>query len=45
MTKEATTSGTMPSNPEMPKLMDNDDMDMENTIMEHNPNDVLGHLK
>jgi hypothetical protein len=45
MTKEATTSGTMPSNPEMPKLMDNDDMDMENTIMEYNPNDVLGDLK
>jgi hypothetical protein len=27
MTKEATTSGTIPSNPKMPKLMDNDDMD------------------
>jgi hypothetical protein len=45
MTKEATTSGTMPTNPKMPKLMDNDDMDMENTIMEYNSNDVFGDLK
>jgi hypothetical protein len=45
MTKEATTSGTMPTNPKMPKLMDNDDMDMENMIMEYNSNDVFGDLK
>jgi hypothetical protein len=45
MTKEATISGTIPSNPEMPKLTDNDDMDMENTIIEYNPNDVFGDLK
>jgi hypothetical protein len=34
VTKEAITSGTIPSNPKMPKLMDNDDMDMENRIIE-----------
>jgi hypothetical protein len=45
MTKEATTSRTMPSNPKMPKLMDNDDMDMKNTIMKYNPNDMFGDLK
>jgi hypothetical protein len=44
-TKEARTSGTIPSNPEIPKLTDNDDMDMENTIMEYNSNDVFGDLK
>jgi hypothetical protein len=44
-TKEATTSGTTPSNPEMPKLMDNDDMDMENMIVEYNSHDVFGDLK
>jgi hypothetical protein len=45
VTKEATTLGTIPSHPEMPKLMDNDDMDMENMIMEYNSNDVFGGLK
>jgi hypothetical protein len=44
-TKEATTSGTISSDPEMPKMMDNDDMDMENMIMEYNSNDVFGDLK
>jgi hypothetical protein len=29
----------------MPKVMDNDNMDMENTIMEYHSNDVLGDLK
>jgi hypothetical protein len=45
MTMEATTSGTIHLNPEMPKLSDTDDMDMENTIVEYNPNDVFGDLK
>jgi hypothetical protein len=45
MTKEASTSGTLPSNPEMPKLMDNDNMDIENTIVEYHSNDVYGDLK
>jgi hypothetical protein len=45
VSKEATTSGTIPSNPKMPKLTDNDDIDMENTIMEYNSNDVFGDLK
>jgi hypothetical protein len=44
-TKEATTSATIPSNTEMSKMMDNDDMDMENTIMEYNSNNVFGDLK
>jgi hypothetical protein len=45
MTKEATTSGTMPLNPKMPKLMGSDDMDMKNTIIEYNSNDMFGDLK
>jgi hypothetical protein len=45
VTKEAITSGIIPSNPEMPNLMDNDDMDMENTIVKYNSNDVFGDLK
>jgi hypothetical protein len=44
-TKEATILRTIPSNPEMPKMTDNDDMDMENTIVEYNSNDVFGDLK
>jgi hypothetical protein len=44
-TKDATTSETIPSNHEMTKLTDNDDMDMENTIVEYNSNDVFGDLK
>jgi hypothetical protein len=45
MTKEASTSGTLPSNPKMTKLMDNDNMDIENTIVEYHSNDVYGDLK
>jgi hypothetical protein len=44
-TKEATILRTIPSNPEMPKMTDNDDMDTENTIVEYNSNDVFGDLK
>jgi hypothetical protein len=44
-TKDTTTSKIVPLNPEMPKLMDNEDMDMENTIVEYNSNDVFGDLK
>jgi hypothetical protein len=44
-TKEVTTSKTIPSNPEMLKMMDNDDMDMENMIVEYNSNNVFGDLK
>jgi hypothetical protein len=29
----------------MPKVMDIDNMDMENTIVEYHSNDVLGDLK
>jgi hypothetical protein len=45
VTKEPTTLGTIPSNPKMTKLIDNDDMDMENTIVEYNSNDVFGDIK
>jgi hypothetical protein len=45
MTKEASTSGTIPLNPKMPKMMNTDDMDMENTIVEYYSNDVFGDLK
>jgi hypothetical protein len=45
MTKEVSTSGIIPSSPEMTKLMDTDDMDMENTIVEYNSNNVYGDLK
>jgi hypothetical protein len=45
MTKVAKTSGTIPSNPKMPHLTDIDDIDMENMIMEYNPNDMFGDLK
>jgi hypothetical protein len=45
MTKDASTSRTILSNPEMPKETDNDDMDMENTNMEYHSNDVYGDLK
>jgi hypothetical protein len=44
-TKEATTLGTITSNPEMPNMMNNDDMDMENTIVEYKSNDVFVDLK
>jgi hypothetical protein len=45
MTKEASTLGTIPSNPKTPKVTDIDDMDMENTIVEYHSNDVFGDLK
>jgi hypothetical protein len=45
VTKEDTTSGIIPLNPKMPKLMDNDGIYMENMIMEYNSNDVFGDLK
>jgi hypothetical protein len=44
-TNEATTSGTISSDPEMLKMMDNDDIDMENMIVEYNSSDVFGDLK
>jgi hypothetical protein len=45
ITKEALASGTIPSNPKMPKMMDTVYMDMENTIVEYHSNDVFGDLK
>jgi hypothetical protein len=45
VTKEATTLGIIPSNLEIPKLTDNDDMDLENMIVEYNSNNVFGNLK
>jgi hypothetical protein len=45
MTKEASTSKTIHSNPKMPKLTGTDDMDMENIIVEYHSNDMFGDLK
>jgi hypothetical protein len=45
VTRDATTSGIIPSNPKMPKLMDSDDMDIENMIVEYNSNDVFEDFK
>jgi hypothetical protein len=45
MTKEDSTSRTTPSNPEMPKETDTDDMDLENTIVKYHSNNVFGDLK
>jgi hypothetical protein len=44
-TNEATTLGTIPSDLELHKTIDNDDMDMENMIIEYNSNDVFGDPK
>jgi hypothetical protein len=45
VTKKATISGTIHSNHKMPKQTDNDDMDIENTNLKYNSNDVFGDLK
>jgi hypothetical protein len=45
ITKEASISKTIPSNPEMPKLTDTGDMDMENMIVEYHSNDVYRDIK
>jgi hypothetical protein len=45
MTKEASTSVIVPLNPEMPKEMDTEDMDMEIMIMVYHSNNVFGDLK
>jgi hypothetical protein len=37
--------GTIPLDPEMPKMMDIDDMDRDNMIIEYNSNIVFGDLK
>jgi hypothetical protein len=44
VTKEATTSGTKVGDPEIPRMMDKEDMDSENTIVEYNSNDVFINL-
>jgi hypothetical protein len=41
---EATTLGKIPEEVEIPNLTVTDYMDMENTIVEYNLNDVLGTL-
>jgi hypothetical protein len=45
MTKEASTSGIIHSNPRMAKETSSDDIDMENTIVEYHSNDVFEDLK
>jgi hypothetical protein len=44
MIKETSTSETIPLNPEMPKMTDTDDMDMENTIMEYHSKETSSRL-
>jgi hypothetical protein len=44
VSKEATTSGTKVEDPKIPMMMDKEDMDLENTIIEYNSNDVFGDL-
>jgi hypothetical protein len=44
-TMDASTSRTIYLNPEMPKVTDTDNMDIENTIVEYHSNDVFGDLK
>jgi hypothetical protein len=45
MTKEATISGTISMNLKIPKLTNTDNMDIENTIVEYNSNEVFADLK
>jgi hypothetical protein len=44
VSKEATTSGTKEEDPKIPRTTDKEDIDMENTIVEYNSNDVFGDL-
>jgi hypothetical protein len=44
VSKEATTSGTKVEDPKIPRMMDKEDMDLENTIIKYNLNDVFGDL-
>jgi hypothetical protein len=44
VSKEATTSGTKVEDPKIPRMMDQENMDLENTIIEYNSNDVFGDL-
>jgi hypothetical protein len=44
VSKGATTSGTKVEDPEIPRMTDKENMDLENTIVEYNPNDVFGDL-
>jgi hypothetical protein len=44
VSKEATTLGTKTEDPKIPRMADNMDIDLENTIIEYNSNDVFGNL-
>jgi hypothetical protein len=44
VSKEATTLGTKVEDPKIPRMMDKEDMDLENTIIKYNSNDVFGDL-
>jgi hypothetical protein len=44
VSKEATTSRTKVEDLEISRMMDKEDMDLENTIIEYNSNDVFGDL-
>jgi hypothetical protein len=44
VSKEAITSETKVEDPKIHRMMDKEDMDLENTIIEYNSNDVFGDL-
>jgi hypothetical protein len=44
VSKEATMLGTKEGDPKIPRMTDKEDIDMENTIVEYNWNDVFGDL-
>jgi hypothetical protein len=44
VSKEATISGTKVEGPKILRMTDKEGMDLENTIIEYNSNDVFGDL-
>jgi hypothetical protein len=44
VSKETTTSDTKLKEPKIPRMTDKEDMDLENTIIKYNSNDVFGGL-
>jgi hypothetical protein len=44
VSKETTISGTKVEGPEILRMTDKEGMDLENTIIEYNSNDVFGDL-
>jgi hypothetical protein len=44
VSKVATTLETKVEDPKIPRMMNKEDMDLENTIVKYNSNDVFGYL-